>query len=98
METFIISIKWSKHDQLVFNCANRSFLDHLIDMLEVSNLLKNQDHQARSKHIDVKYHYIREITYEDGARLKKISIKDNPMDMLTKVVPVSKFKHCSDLI
>jgi hypothetical protein len=30
--------------------------------------------------------------------LKKIVMAENPADMLTKPVPVSKFKHCLDLI
>ena len=30
--------------------------------------------------------------------MQKIPTKDNPVDMITKSVPTTKFKHCMDLI
>lgn len=45
------------------------------------------------KHIDVRYHFIREFIEDGHILLKKIATKDNPMNMLNKVVPVSKFSH-----
>ncbi|KAH9783052.1 Integrase catalytic domain-containing protein [Citrus sinensis] len=48
-------------------------------------LAKNQTYHARTKHIDVKYHYVREIIKSGEVLLKKIDTKDNPSDMLTKV-------------
>ena len=50
------------------------------------------------KHIDVKYHYVREIIESGDALLKKIDAKDNPSDMLTKVISGIKFQHCLKLI
>ncbi|KAK9209735.1 hypothetical protein WN944_002103 [Citrus x changshan-huyou] len=47
-------------------------------------LAKNQTYHARTKHIDVKYHYVREIIEGGDVLLKKIETKDNPSDMLTK--------------
>ncbi|KAH9783016.1 hypothetical protein KPL71_009155 [Citrus sinensis] len=49
-------------------------------------LAKNQTYHARTKHIDVKYHYVREIIESGEVLLKKIDTKDNPSDMLTKAV------------
>ena len=53
--------------------------------------MKNQTYHARTKHIDVKYHYVREIIEGGDVLLKKIDTKDNPLDILTKVVSGVKF-------
>ncbi|KAH9684519.1 Integrase catalytic domain-containing protein [Citrus sinensis] len=56
-------------------------------------LAKNQTYHARTNHIDVKYHYVREIIEGGDVLLKKIDTKDNPSDMLTKIVSEVKFQH-----
>ena len=61
-------------------------------------LVKNQAYHERTKHIDIKYHFIREAFTERNITVKKVDTADNPADMLTKIVPVNKFKHCLDLI
>jgi hypothetical protein len=60
-------------------------------------LAKNQVHHARTKYIDVRFHFFREIMEEGDILLQKIGTADNPADMLTKVVTRAKFKHCLDL-
>ncbi|GMP36216.1 hypothetical protein CsSME_00008418 [Camellia sinensis var. sinensis] len=60
-------------------------------------LAKNQVHHARTKHIEVRFHFIREIVNEGDILLQKIGTADNPADMLTKVVSGIKFQHCLDL-
>ena len=61
------------------------------------HLAKNQVYHARTKHIDVMYHFVREIIEECGVLFQMIKIDDNPVDMLTKVVTTIKFNHCLDL-
>ena len=61
-------------------------------------LVKNQTYHARTKHIDVKYHYVREIIESGVMLLRKIDTKDNLSDMLMKVVSGVKFQHCLKLI
>ena len=43
-------------------------------------LAKNQVHHGRTKHIDVRYHFVREIV-ERNILLRKIGIANNPTDM-----------------
>ena len=62
------------------------------------HLAKDQVYHARTKHIDVRYHFVREIIEEGGVLVQKIKTDDNPADMLTKVVTTIKFNHCLDLI
>ncbi|KAL5567835.1 hypothetical protein UlMin_024410 [Ulmus minor] len=48
----------------------------------------------RTKHIDVKYHFIRDVVSQGIINLQKIPSEFNPADMGTKVLPVSRFKEC----
>ena len=68
------------------------------DSQSAIHLAKNQVYHARTKHIDVRYHFVREIIEEGGVLVQKIKTDDNPAVMLTKVVTTIKFNHCSDLI
>lgn len=61
-------------------------------------LAKNPVFHVRTKHIDVRYHFVREIVSEGRILLQKIGTAENPADMLTKVVTAIKFNHCLDLI
>ncbi|GJR70393.1 hypothetical protein Tco_0016458 [Tanacetum coccineum] len=62
------------------------------------HLVKNQIYHARTKHINVRYHFIREILEEGGVRIQKIHTSKNPAYMLTKVLAGIKFTYCLDLI
>jgi hypothetical protein len=62
------------------------------------HLAKNQVFHARTKHIDVRYHFVREILEEEEILLQKIHTAENPADMLTKVVTKAKFEHCLNLV
>ena len=54
--------------------------------------------ESRSKHIDIRYHYIREV-YEKGIiDIFFIDGNDNPADIFTKNLGATKFlKFCSQL-
>ena len=56
-------------------------------------LAKNQVYHSRTKHIDVRFHFVREIIDEGYILLKRIGTTNNPADMMTKPVPLHKFKH-----
>jgi hypothetical protein len=61
-------------------------------------LAKNQVYHARTKHIDVRFHKIRELVATGELLLEKIHTSENAADMLTKPITADKFKHCLDLI
>ncbi|XP_026416650.1 heat shock 70 kDa protein-like [Papaver somniferum] len=64
---------------------------------EILEGLKNQMYQERTKHIDFKYHFIKDAVEEGKIAMLKVPTADNPANMLTKPVPSIKFKHCLDL-
>jgi len=49
-------------------------------------LAKNQVYHAKMKHVDVRFHFVRQILDEGDIKLLKIHTKENPTDMLTKIV------------
>ena len=61
-------------------------------------LAKNQVYHARTKHIDVRYHKIRELIASGEILLQKIHTSENAADMMTKPVTINKFMHCLDLL
>uniref|UniRef100_A0A2N9ID98 CCHC-type domain-containing protein n=1 Tax=Fagus sylvatica TaxID=28930 RepID=A0A2N9ID98_FAGSY len=61
-------------------------------------LAKNQVYHARTKHIDVRFHKIRELIVTGDIVLEKVHTSENAADMLTKPVTIAKFKHCLDLV
>ena len=77
-----------EHDLLKINC----------DSVSAIYLAKNQVYHARTKHIDVRFHFVWEILDEGDIELLKIYTKKNPADMLTKVMSGMKFTHCKELL
>jgi len=61
-------------------------------------LAKYQVYHARMKHVDIRFHFIQEYLDEGDIELQKIHTKENPADMLTKVVPRVKFAYCKELL
>ena len=55
-------------------------------------------YHERTKHIDVKLHFIRDVIESEKVKVEKVSIEENPTDMFTKSLSSVKFKHCLDLI
>ena len=68
------------------------------DSQSAIHLTKDQMYHERTKHIDVKFHFIRDTIAEDKVSIQKIDTRDNPANMFTKPLLVAKFKHCMDLI
>jgi len=53
---------------------------------------------ARTKHIDVRFHFIWKILEEGDIESLKVHTKVNPADMLTKVISGVKFTHCKEML
>ena len=68
------------------------------DSQSAIDLSKNSMYHSRTKHIDILYHWIREVMDQQLLKLVKIHTKENPADMLTKVVTQEKLKLCRDIV
>jgi len=61
-------------------------------------LAKNPILHSRCKHIELKYHFIRNLINDGDLILLKIPGAENPADMLTKTVTTTKLRLCIALI
>jgi hypothetical protein len=59
-------------------------------------LSENPVFHDRSKHIKIKYHYIRDMVQRGATRLSYITTEDQVVDMLTKPLSRMKFDHFRD--
>lgn len=59
------------------------------------DLARNPCHHSRSKHIDVKHHFIRECVKNDTIKLLQVKTTSMLADILTK--PLQRVKHQSNV-
>ncbi|CAJ2658330.1 unnamed protein product [Trifolium pratense] len=64
------------------------------DSQSAIHLGKNPTFHSRSKHIEVRYHWIREALEMKSFSLEKIHTDENGSDMMTKTLPVTKMICC----
>ncbi|KAL5565857.1 hypothetical protein UlMin_029021 [Ulmus minor] len=70
------------HDKVEVFCDNQSSI----------HLTKNQMFHERTKHIDIKLHFIRDVVSRGIVTVEKIHTDENPADMLTKADQGAKSK------
>jgi hypothetical protein len=68
-----------------------------VDSQSVIHLGKNPTFHNRSKHIDVRYHWIRDVLDAKLLELAKVHTDDNGSDMMTKALSRGKFDACCDI-
>ncbi|KAG8479138.1 hypothetical protein CXB51_029778 [Gossypium anomalum] len=68
------------------------------DSQSVIFFTKDQVFHERTKDIDIRYHFVRDIIARGDIVVSKISTHENPADMMTKSLPITKFEHCLDLV
>ena len=85
LKRFLQELGLNQMEYIVY-CDSQSAID----------LSKNSMYHARRKHIDVKYHWIREEVESESFHGKKIQTSEYPADMLTKTIPKDKFELCKE--
>lgn len=69
-----------------------------VDNQSTIKLINNPVYHKKTKHIDVKFHFIREKVKEKLIFIKYVQSSDQLADILTKALPVLKFQHLRDEI
>jgi hypothetical protein len=65
------------------------------DIQSAIHLANNSTFHSKTKHIQLRYHFIRSILEDGHLKLEKIHTSHNPIDMLTKGVTREKLSSCS---
>ncbi|XP_073271570.1 secreted RxLR effector protein 161-like [Primulina huaijiensis] len=68
------------------------------DLQSAIHLSKNAVFHEKTKHVDVRLHFVRDIITRQLVSVRKIDTKVNPADVLTKIIPVSKLKDALGLL
>ncbi|GFY94806.1 hypothetical protein Acr_10g0001910 [Actinidia rufa] len=76
-----------RQQKYVFYCDSQSAI----------HLAKNSTFHSRSKHIDVRYHWIRETLNEKLLELEKVHTDENGSGMLTKILMREKLETCCSI-
>ncbi|KAK8931081.1 hypothetical protein KSP39_PZI016518 [Platanthera zijinensis] len=87
MKRFVRELGFTQ-DRYMLMCDNQSAI----------HLGKNSMFHSRSKHIDTRYHWIRDVVEKKELELLKVHTDDNGADMLTKVVTRGKFETCVRIV
>ncbi|MCO5556240.1 hypothetical protein L7F22_009786 [Adiantum nelumboides] len=89
------NLAWSAGDKLgikeetpMLHCDSQSAIQ----------LACNTVYHSKTKHVDVKYHFIREMVEDKQVQLVKVHTTDNLADLLTKGLPGESFAHCCKLL
>lgn len=61
-------------------------------------IAENNQIESRTKHIDIRYHFIRQAIQEKNICLKSINTIDQPADLLTKQQSITRFRKLKGMI
>nr|GEV74050.1 retrotransposon protein, putative, Ty1-copia subclass [Tanacetum cinerariifolium] len=75
-------------NNVAVNCDNQGAI----------HLSRNHVFHERTKHINVRYHFIREVLEAKTVKVLKVGTEHNVVDTLTNVVPRLKLQHCLELM
>ncbi len=85
MVDFLHSLGVSLRGPMVVNADNQGSIA----------LAKNPVFHDRSKHIDIQYHYTRDLVKQEKIQLSYVPTKDMLADVLTKSLPRAQHEHLS---
>ena len=65
-----------------------SCIQIFVDNQSTIRLALNADHHNRTKHIDIRYHYVRDIVLKELIKLNYVNTHDQLADIFTKPLPI----------
>ena len=86
LRKLISNLFGGKLDSTIIQCNNQSFI----------KLLENPVFHDRSKHIEMRYHFIRDLVQRGAMKLQYIRTNEQIADILTKPLSASKFVYFRD--
>ena len=68
------------------------------DNMSAIALFKNPEHHARTKHIDIQYHFVRELIDNKVFKLLYVDTKNQLADALTKALDANSFRRFTSIV
>jgi hypothetical protein len=88
IRTFWAEMQNAEPETVKLNCDNQGAIA----------LSKDNKFHAHTKHIDIRYHFIREAVEDGKLAVAYIPTEDNPADVFTKALPKAKFRQFVELL
>lgn len=88
LHRFLKELGDTRSDKIVILCDNNG----------ARKIAENPVFHGRTKHIDVRHHYVREIPSHGDIEIEHVSTEDMASDFLTKAVPAPKLRKCLRLL
>ena len=88
LQSFISEIRGNKKDPLTILCDNQGAIA----------LAKDNKFHARTKHIDLRYHFVREAVEDGKIKVAYIPTDENVSDIFTKPLAKPKFQKFVELL
>lgn len=76
----------------------QNFVEIKCDNQSAVHLVKHAIFHERSKHIDIRLHFVRNLISKETIFVSKVHTEENATDFLTKVVNAEKFRFCMKVI
>ncbi len=74
-----------KHESSMLYCDSQSAI----------HIANKSIFHSNTKHIKLRYHFIRSVLEDGQLKLEKVHTSKNPADMLTKAINIEKLSTCS---
>lgn len=81
---------WLRRLLADFNQKQAGATEIFCDSMSAIAMTKNQAYHSRTKHIDIRYHFIRSLVTNKDIVLKFCNTKEQVADILTKALPLEK--------
>ena len=88
LHSFLWELRSAPDDPLILNCDNQGAIA----------LAKDNKFHVRTKHIDVRYHFIYEAVEDRKVAVQYIPTGDNVSDIFTKPLAKAKFRELTELL
>ena len=88
LHSFLQELCSTPDDPLILNCDNQGAIA----------LAKDNKFHARTKHIDVRYHFIHEAVEDGKVAVQYIPTRDNVSEIFTKLLAKAKFRELTELL
>ena len=83
---------WMKQMLQEYN-VEQDVLTLYCDNLSVINISKNPIQHSRTKHIDIRHHFIRDLVEEKVVTLEHVDTEEQLADIFTKALDAKQFEH-----